>query len=420
MLPTPRLIRRALAVAGLCLAAAPAVAAADSIVFVKDSNVWLARPDGTDLRQVTKDGSYDSPYRSPSQADDGTIAVAHGQLILRMRQSGAVLNRLDPPPLMNSVSHPMDGAPVDVAISPDGSRIAYAFAGYECGGGTVSCMTRYATGYTAADHLTPPEAAGTSFFHDASWVTNSRTLQFGGFGSQVNIDDVGPGDPVHWFDDADYAASSEDLGDGEVSPDGMNIALVRSYGANAHIMWWRLGSSAKTGSPSYGDPSAGCATGRAEGIEGPTWSPDSTALAWREKNASTGADEIWVKRDAAHCDVQPQMVIPGGSEPDWGPADVNPDPAAAPALSVTRTRLGAALAGDLKVRVTGAGAGKRVITARRGRTVVARGTTVVRAGRTATVRLRFTPAGKRALRRTRVVKLTISGAGARTTVTLRR
>jgi predicted trehalose synthase len=45
---------------------------------------------------------------------------------------------------------------VDVAISPDGSKIAYTFVSYSCPVG-ASCGARYATGYTAADHLTPPE-----------------------------------------------------------------------------------------------------------------------------------------------------------------------------------------------------------------------------------------------------------------------
>src|SRR3954453_176979 len=164
MRTTSRSLRRAAALAGLCLAIVPAAASADSLGFIKDSNVWLGKPDGTGLYQVTTNGTYASPYRSPSQADDGTIAVGYGNEILRMKQNGTVLNRIDPPALMNSISHPVDGPAVDVAISPDGSKIAYTFADYECGGGTVDCMARTATAYTAADHLTPPEPGGTTFF----------------------------------------------------------------------------------------------------------------------------------------------------------------------------------------------------------------------------------------------------------------
>src|SRR3954451_12533374 len=97
---------------------APAAAHDDSIGFVKDYIVWLVAPDGSKLTQVTADGDYASPYRSPSQADDGTIAVSKGTKILRMRQNGEVINELDPPALTDSVSHAIDGVPVNVAISP--------------------------------------------------------------------------------------------------------------------------------------------------------------------------------------------------------------------------------------------------------------------------------------------------------------
>ena len=54
------------------------LASADSIVYVKDGNVWLAAGDGGSQYQVTTDGTAEHPYRSPSQADDGTIAVGYG------------------------------------------------------------------------------------------------------------------------------------------------------------------------------------------------------------------------------------------------------------------------------------------------------------------------------------------------------
>ena len=77
-LPSPARGRRALVAAGCTVAAialSPAVASADSIVYVKDANVWLANADGSGTYQVTTDGTAEHPYRSPSQADDGTIAV---------------------------------------------------------------------------------------------------------------------------------------------------------------------------------------------------------------------------------------------------------------------------------------------------------------------------------------------------------
>ena len=59
----------------LGVALLPAVASAESIVYVKDANVWLADAGGSQY-QVTTDGTAEHPYRSPSQADDGTIAAS--------------------------------------------------------------------------------------------------------------------------------------------------------------------------------------------------------------------------------------------------------------------------------------------------------------------------------------------------------
>ena len=315
---TPLTLRRAVALAGACLALAPAAASADSLVYLKDGDVWLSQPDGSGAYQVTTDGTPDSPYRSPSQADDGTIAAGRYDEIVRMTQNGTVLNTIDPPGLTNSVSHHMDGPPIHTAISPDGSRIAYTLSSFECPPG-ASCGARFATAYTAADHFTAPEATGTTYFRNTSWVTNSRTLQFGGFGSQVNLHDVGAGSAKHWFDDSDTTDPSTDLGDGEVNRQGTDLAIVRGYGDSTHVMWYAA-PDARTGTPGTPDPFTGCATGQEEGLAGPSWSPDGSAL------AIAAADGIWVKRQARDCTVQPTRVIPGGSAPDWGPADVAPAP----------------------------------------------------------------------------------------------
>jgi hypothetical protein len=76
----------ALAAAAVCAAAAvPAVAAADSLVYVKDGNVFLSAADGSAAKQVTTDGGYESP----SQADDGTIVAGR-----RTEENGRTPRRL--------------------------------------------------------------------------------------------------------------------------------------------------------------------------------------------------------------------------------------------------------------------------------------------------------------------------------------
>ena len=298
------LLRFLLAAAALLLL--PAAAHADSIVFVKDANVWVASPDGTGQRQLTRDGTADHPYRSPSQADDGTVAASYLDSIRLIRRDGSLIRELDPPSLVNSVSHAMDGTPVDVALSPDGKTIAYTFVSASCPVG-ASCGARAATGYVTSAGAALP---GNLYLSNPSWVGNSRTLVFGGYLSQVNTHDLGAAEDVHWFDDYEIVgqADATDLGDGELSVQGDKLALVRSYGGDTHITWYTTNGSAL--------PTPQCATGKLEGLYGPTWAPDGQSLAWGEP------DGVWVKPSALDCTVQPSLVIPGGTEPDWGPAGV--------------------------------------------------------------------------------------------------
>ena len=59
----------------LCVAAFPALAQADSLVYMKDGQVWLSNTDGSGARQFTL---YAYNWHSPSEADDGTVVAAGG------------------------------------------------------------------------------------------------------------------------------------------------------------------------------------------------------------------------------------------------------------------------------------------------------------------------------------------------------
>ncbi len=320
MLPTSR-IRRAVLAAGLALAALPAAASADSIVFIKDTNVWLANGDGSGVYQVTTDGSASRPYRAPAQADDGTIVASHEDEIVRMRQNGDVLGVIDPEPLIDSVGHPVDGPPVNLAISPDGSKIAYTLVGLECPV-AADCGARPVTAFTAADSLTPAGQWGSLHRRNPSFVGNSRSLVFGGYLGQVNVHDLGDPVETHWFDDQDVygQAAATDLGDGELNRQGTRLAAIRGYGDSAHVIWYDVTGDVATAKPPA-VPTPLCKTGELAGLHGPTWSPDGESLAWGEP------DGIWIKHAAGDCAApQPALAIAGGSQPDWGPAAVNPGP----------------------------------------------------------------------------------------------
>ena len=118
----PRILS-ALLVAGAVTGALAATASADSIVYVKDGNVWLTSPDAAKQYQVTFDGGYSSP----SQADDGTIVALHGKQFVRMNRSGQALN-----PAFDGMGTSGGNfyGPYEPRVSPDGKRIAYWFGQY--------------------------------------------------------------------------------------------------------------------------------------------------------------------------------------------------------------------------------------------------------------------------------------------------
>jgi hypothetical protein len=103
-----------------------------------------------------------------------------------------------------------------------------------------------------------------------------------------------------------------------------------------------------------------------------------------------------------------------------GDAPPGPDGAGAARLAFTRVPLRKALRKGLVVRVTGTRPGKvKAVLKRKGRRVAAGSARASQAGQ-ATIRLRFTRAARRTLQRKRSVRLSLTAAGARRTITLRR
>lgn len=301
------------------LGSSPARAAdpGGTIVHLRDHNVWLVRPDGTGAHQVTKDGTYQTPYLSPSMSDAGIIAVGRGSEILRLAQNGQVLNRMDPPPLVNSAGQPTDGAVTGVAISPDGARIAWSVVTYSCPIG-VSCMTRAVTGVTDASALTP-NRIGANYYSHPSWVTNTRLMTHGGYGSHMMLQDLG-GAPQHWFSDAEVQTDNTDLGDAEVSRDGTRLAAVRGYAESTHLVWGAVGGDPRSAAPaSLPDPTYECFTNTDSGIHSPSWAPDNRTLVLAD------SDGLVVIAPGATCEAATiRSMVPGGSAPHWSPAALAP------------------------------------------------------------------------------------------------
>ena len=291
----------------LVAALAPATAAADSIVYIKDGNVWLAAPDGTRQTQITSDGGYESP----SQADDGTIVAVrktdengyHNRRLYRMDRTGHLLN---PPVESVPVNASTYIGPLGATVSPDGQRVAYFYFdnGPFGGGGDPEVSISYSTRNTPIGEIGNPGP-----YMNPNWLDNNTLLLFSppGYQYDVHTDVLGSGqDPVWFGDDSDSIAAG-----GDVSPDGTRLVA----GIDAHIHLYQLNG------PPPAAPTPAC---QFDGPAGafhprPNWSSDGRMLTWAEDDGV----HVATVNSLSPCDAQTSTtpLIPGADSPFFGKAD---------------------------------------------------------------------------------------------------
>jgi hypothetical protein len=425
-MPSRPLLVAALAAAGCLLA--PAAATADSIVYADRGDIWTMRPDGSGKVKLTDGGRW----HSPTQADDGTIAAVEGTgPITVMARDGRVLRTISTPPARSGDGGSFAPAPVDLSFSPDGSKLAYAYVATSCPVASSCGTIQRSTFYTRADvaQATPHDVWGNQFgVSDPEWITNDRALVFGGYGSQVSIDDLGGGD----YSFVNWLKPDTDQGDGELSRDGRRLATTFSYGENLILAFFAVSGDATQGPPPAATPACNSSSPDAA-LADPSWAPDSAGLAFQSRD---GIETLrFTKLDATGCAITgPSVVVaPTGSQPDWGPADPPaarfaapgaPGPAPAPAPRPATGAGGGPAAGG-----GASGAGRLAVVAGGAARQAFRGTLTVRctapvraactasaavkvgrkvhrakvtrtvpAGRATTLRLRFSGASTKAIR----------------------
>lgn len=304
--------------------AQPALAQASSMVYVQNGNVWIAAPDGSHATAVTADGTAADPYRSPSESDAGTIAALRGTYIYRLSQTGRQLNSpiqlLDTRP--DALSTPF--TPQGAAISPDGSNVAYWFVS-QCfsfiSGGYVACSR---VQVTAADRNTASVDTSSDYRGYPAWIGNDTVALLNGPYGFVRA--VNASEDDSWFQDPGDPSDAFDLA---VDRTAGRIAVVRGPSLDKQRSQIYLYKAAGL-PPAQATLACVLSNPRNLPYSSPTWSPDSSKLAWAHPDGIHVADSPVL--DPSNCQgviSNERLILPGGSQPFWSPAD---PPALAPTV----------------------------------------------------------------------------------------
>jgi hypothetical protein len=451
------------AAAAAVLAALASQAQADSIAYIKGGNVWLATGDGSRQFQVTATGEYSDV----SQADDGTMIALAGVRLRKLDRYGHVLADFDTP--VSDGSPPASRTfwgPFDPKITPDGSKVAYSWF-YTTQSQTGACyppqcvttINEAGTGYSRSDRATEwsePGFAEHTGWRNPVWVDNSTTVLSDPShlpNADVVVDQTanrsGPTGFLvnNWF--SDTLGGNAHVGGGDISRDrtkavyvtGENDSTLTMYRIPSFPTQFQSGDAPASTIPSvcyrYGNPVGG-------GFGIPAFSPDGTRIVFAVGDGIHIADvpDFTNGCTTTGASTESRLLIPGATEPDWGPADVPIQPAGGstgstgtPApkpcaggcskkphltLSTPSTAtLRAAITHGLTVRIAGARPRSIIrVVARSGHRTVASGSTRIGASGTGRLRLILS---RRALAHKghRKVTLTVAAPEATVTVTLR-
>ena len=380
------MVRRLLLYAAVTavLAGADAPADASTIVYrcgATVENLCAINPDGSQQQTLTRDGTADFPYVSPSLSRDGAkLAYAfHSELFVIDTASGARIG-------------PVTRSATLVAVRPDGGRIGAIdlypsltgigldpiACSFDAAGGDRTCTIRTST---------------------LGWTPDGRLLVDRNSGNANGTQGICAvtRDPDGGYACAPFVAVHPDrnVRDPAVSPDGTTVAATveEPDSAAGRIVLFDYGS---------GMPLRDLTAGTQDGS--PAWSPDGKAIVFER------ARSLYVS--AATGTPGSERLLTAGSMPTWGGPPEATDGAAgagAPPPVLAGVRIAAQQRGT-SVRATltvGRGGSTVQAALRAGRTVVGSLTRRRVAAGNLTLTVKLTRAGRARLARAGRLRLTV-------------
>lgn len=338
----------------LLVTAPPAHAAAGSIVFIKDHNVWIMPgADAGAARKVTTDGTSTSYYSAAAQDDSGRIVAVLGgkgdfDRLVRMDQSG---NRLGEP----FRPHGALAWLPRVDVNPAGDVVTFTTQG-GCGGGLVYDPWRegwcegvdfaYADGRdSSAISRRLQGGKGASWYADDRIVLYYTNEEQTGYGPALSVYKLGKADADTWLDtcpgfygpdDSEFMCDNAGYPQINRGMDRLVYAVPSEYDGTPTRMRVYSMPAAPPATPEYEcwaeGPTGADFDAPSNGEFGNlTWSPDGDALAWElgayDDTTPPGSGIYVATGFASACEgafLSAQLIVPGGSHPDWGPAAVGP------------------------------------------------------------------------------------------------
>lgn len=357
-----------LLIVALCaFAALPAFGQAASIVYLdQDSDVAVARPDGSLAHKITHASDPENGYKAISVADDGGITAYLRQGDGSGNSSFVVLGPdgtvRSGPFLFEKYGICGGVGPFWTATSPDGTFVAVSYwkGSNNCLGGSYTPSVRltnrndptFGTGtYPSYDYLNRPH-----------WIRHPDQRLAGIEGNTLKV----------WQNDAAHmqnwitVSGGLELDDFDFHPTATKLLLDLAEpgtGSVPHSLVLLTYTELSTGTATPTDPapqfvcSADAYVTNDLGGGRPVWSPDGSQIAW------TGPAGIYVSPAPVPagetCLLSPQLVVPGGREAHWATFDLaDPAPPTTNAPTAPPSAPGATTSGATTKPAGGGGTAK--------------------------------------------------------------